>query len=61
MLNNNDWQSVGELMENYISGDDESRCFKTGIKQLDDVMKINDSSLTVIAGAKDTGKTTLAV
>ena len=61
MLNNNDWQSVGELMENYISCDDESRCFKTGIKQLDDVMKINDSSLTVIAGAKGTGRTTLAV
>lgn len=61
MLNNNDWQSVGELLEDCISGNDAGVRIKTGIKQVDDVMRIEESSLTVIAGAKETGKTTLAV
>lgn len=61
MENNKDWESVGELIDRYISDDNAISCFKTGIKQVDDIMKIEKSSLTVIAGAKETGKTTLAV
>ena len=61
MLNNNDWQSVGDLFEDYISDNNTGVCIKTGIKQVDDIMRIEESSLTVIAGAKETGKTTLAM
>lgn len=61
MVNNNDWQSFGELFEDYISDNNTGVCIKTGIKQVDDIMRIEESSLTVIAGAKETGKTTLAM
>lgn len=61
MVNNNDWQSFGELFEDYISDNNTGVCIKIGIKQVDDIMRIEESSLTVIAGAKETGKTTLAM
>lgn len=61
MVNNNEWQSFGDLFEDYISDNNTGVCIKTGIKQVDDIMRIEESSLTVIAGAKETGKTTLAM
>ena len=61
MVNNNEWQSFGDLFEDYISDNNTGVCIKTGIKQVDDIMRIEGSSLTVIAGAKETGKTTLAM
>lgn len=61
MLNNNEWQSFGDLFEDYVYGNNTGVCIKTGIKQVDDIMRIEESSLTVIAGAKETGKTTLAM
>jgi len=61
MVDNNDWRSFGELFEDYIYGNNTDVCIKTGIKQVDDIMRIEESSLTVIAGAKETGKTTLAM
>lgn len=53
MLNNNDWRSFGELFEDYVYGNNTGVCIKTGIKQVDDIMRIEESSLTVIAGAKE--------
>lgn len=61
MVDNNDWRSFGDLFEDYISDNNTGVCIKTGIKQVDDIMRIEESSLTVIAGAKETGKTTLAM
>lgn len=61
MLNNNDWRSFGELFEDYVYGNNTGVCIKTGINRVDDIMRIEESSLTVIAGAKETGKTTLAM
>lgn len=61
MVDNNDWRSFGELFEDYIYGNNTDVCIKTGIKQVDDIMRIEKTSLTVIAGAKETGKTTLAM
>lgn len=61
MVNNNEWQSFGDLFEDYISDNNTGVCIKTGIKQVDDIMRIEKTSLTVIAGAKETGKTTLAM
>lgn len=61
MVDNNDWRSFGDLFEDYISDNNTGVCIKTGIKQVDDIMRIEESSLTVIAGAKEAGKTTLAM
>ena len=61
MVDKNDWRSFGDLFEDYISDNNTGVCIKTGIKQVDDIMRIEESSLTVIAGAKEAGKTTLAM
>src|SRR5699024_3469338 len=61
MVNNNEWQPFGDLFEDYISDNNTGVCINTATKQVDDIMRSEKTAPTAIAGAKETGKTTLAM
>lgn len=49
MLNNNEWQSFGDLFEDYISDNNTGVCIKTGINRVDDMRNETEMLLQVWA------------